>query len=224
MTRRVAAILLGLALSAAWGQSWTVQTAAFQDYRQASAQVAELAALGFDAYSEFVMQDGRQYARVRVGCFNTRDAAVSFAADIHGRLTSEAVAQPLTSGASPRACVHWDAGFLKPAHWEVVRQGADIVFRVELGGHIGYLRHDGVGWRFGHELPAEPGAAAREAARFRGARAAGAELIQARLADGSWVHACTGRLLWQRGRVAVVERSDSVIACVVDETGQSGGG
>jgi hypothetical protein len=224
MTRTMAAILLGLVLSVAWGQNWTVQTAAFQDYRQASAQVAELSDLGFDAYSEFVMQDGRQYARVRVGCFGSRDAAVSFAADMHGRLTGEAVAQPLTPGASPRACSHWEPGFIKPARWDVVRQGSDIVFRVELAGHVGYLRHDGATWSFGHSLPAGPSTAPGGAARFRAARTAGAELVQARLADGSWVHACGGRLLWQRGRVAVVERSDSVIACVVDETGRSGEG
>jgi hypothetical protein len=224
MTRRMAAILLGLALGVAWGQSWTIQTAAFQDYRQARAQVDELNDLGFDAYSEFVMQDGRQFARVRLGCFTTREAAVSFAADLRDRLTGEAVAQPLTPGATPRACVRWDPGFVKPAVWRVVRQGSDIVFRVELGGHVGYLRHDGTSWSFGHSLPAGPSSAAGEAARFRAARTAGADLVQARLADGSWAHACSGRLLWQLGGAAVVERPDSVIACVVDETVQSGGG
>jgi hypothetical protein len=221
--RTLAAVALALLALEASAQQWTVQAAAFQDYRQATALVAELSALGLDAYTEFVMQDGRQYARVRAGCFSTRDAADSSAGDIRGRITAEAVAQPLTTGATPRACIDWVPGFLKPAVWQIVRRATDIVFRVEFGGQVGYLLHDGSGWQFGHALPNATRGSRSEPAGFREVSVGGAALTQARLADGSWVYACGGRLLWQQGRTAVVERADSVIACVVDESGHRGG-
>ncbi|MEX2542627.1 MAG: hypothetical protein WD314_12500, partial [Trueperaceae bacterium] len=174
--------------------------------------------LGFDAYPEFAMHEGEQYARVRIGCFTTRDAAVSFARDLRGRVTADAVAQPLGSRSAPRACLEWDPGFVKPAQWHTVRRGSDIVFRVERGGQVGYVQHDGERWLFDHSLAAEPAPAAAGGARFRQVDVAGVALVQVGLADGTALNVCGGRLLWQHGLVAVVERASTVIACVVNET------
>lgn len=196
---------------------WTVQTAAFQDYRQASSQIAQLVDLGFDAYGEFVMREGRQFTRVRIGCFTDRAAAEAVALELKGNVTAEAAAQPLSERVSYKACVEWDPGFLKPQEWRTLRQGEDIVFRVELGGQVGYLQHDGSGWEFGRTLPPQRAAAPAGAPRFREVRIGGLTLVQARLEGGGTINACPGELLWQRGLTAVVERSDSVIACVVDE-------
>ena len=196
---------------------WTVQTAAFQDYRQASSQIDELIDLGFDAYGEFVMDDGRQFTRVRIGCFTSRRAAEAMALRLVGNVTAEAAAQPLSEEASPRACVDWDAGFVKPQEWRVERSENDVVFRVELGGQVGYLRHDGNDWQFGHTLPPTQSAAPAGEPRFAEVQVGALSLVQARLSDGTGVNVCTGVLIWQRDSTAVVERSDSVIACVVDE-------
>lgn len=216
--RRLLTLTLLLAAGTAAAQQWTVQLAAYQDYRQATSQIAELLELGFDAYSEFAMQEGEQYSRVRIGCFETREAAVSFARDLRGRVTADAVAQPIGSLSGPRACVQWDTGFVKPARWRTLRSGTDIVFRVERGGQVGYLQHDGAAWRFDRSLPSEPGTAAPDGARFRQVEAGGVGLVQVRLSDGTPLNVCGGRLLWQHGYIAVVERSSTVIACVVNET------
>lgn len=208
-------LLLGTALAQA--DLWTVQTAAYQDYRQASSQIDELLNLGFDAYSEFAMSGGNQYARVRIGCFTTRAAAEAFASDMRGNVTADAVAQPLSVGAAVEKCVEWDVGFLKPQVWDTVRRVPDVLFRVELGGQAGYLQHAGSGWRFAHSPPVPVDPASRDSSRFSEVRFGGINLVQARLDNGEQLNACTGDLLWQSGLTAVVERSDSVIACVVDE-------
>lgn len=224
MIRRAPAVILLLCLCGwlAIGQGspsgrWTVQTAAFQDYRQARSQIAQLVELGFDAYSEFVMHEGQQFTRVRIGCFGDRAAAEALALGLKGNVTAEAAAQPLDDGSADRACVNWDPGFLKPPEWRIERQGEDMVFRVELGGQVGYLRHDGRGWEFGHTLPPQRATPPAGEPRFSELQLAGLTLVQAHLQGGHRVNACLGKLLWQRGLTAVVESSDSVIACEVDE-------
>jgi hypothetical protein len=220
-------VAVGLTLLLAFGlasaEQWTVQTAAFQDHRQATRQIEELRALGFDAYTEFVMQEGRQYSRVRIGCFASRDAAVSFARDLRGRVTADAAAQPLGPAARPLACVEWEPGFVKPGAWRLVRAGSDVVFRVEVAGQVGFLQHDGSGWMLLHDLPSPPAAdPSRQEERFRQVSIGGLSLAQARLPDGSRINACGGKLLWQRGEAAIVERASTVIACVVDDVPAGG--
>lgn len=216
--KTIAFTALLLMLQAGMTENWTVQTAAFHDYRQASEQVSELRELGFDAYSEFTMQEGRQYVRVRIGCFTSREAAVSYAGDIRGRITAAAVAQPISAGASGRPCVQFDPGFVKPHRWELLRQGADVLFRVELAGQVGFLQHDGASWRFLHEPPAQPTANADGKQQFRQVRIGGLKMAQAQLRDASLLNACGGSILWQHGSTVIVERASSVIACVVDDS------
>lgn len=216
-SRRLALLLLLLLAGSALADNWTIQTAAFNDYRQAAAQVAELRSLGFDSYAEFSMNRGQQYTRVRIGCFTSRAAAESFSRELTGKVTAEAVPQPLSDGAPTRACVEWDTGFLKPDDWRAVRLEQDAVFRVELDGQVGYVRHDGTAWSFGHQLPQPPAAMATGEQRFRERPVASTVLVRARLAQGGDTNVCVGKLLWQRGLTAVVERPNAVIACTVHE-------
>src|SRR5690625_6750426 len=118
--RSLLLLLLAL-LAGAVSAQWTVQVAAYQDYRQAQGQVRSLQELGFDAYTEFVTRGGTQFARVRVGCFDSEDSAAAFAADMQGNVTAEAVPQELTPGSGGIACVTWDPGFLKAASYSLVR-------------------------------------------------------------------------------------------------------
>lgn len=217
MTRASLILLFLLSVGCVFANGWTVQTAAFQDYRQATSQAAELLALGFDAYLEFVMQDGKQYTRVRIGCYRERASAEAVAKELAGRITVEAAAQPLTENARTRACVTWDTGFLKPQRWELTRRGADVVFRVEVGGHVGYLSHDGQAWRLDHRMPPRLTVTAPTGLEFREEQLGGLTLVQAILGDGSALNVCSGRLLWHSGNSAVVERTNSVIACLVEE-------
>ena len=211
-------ILLSGAAAIGQGERWTVQTAAFQDYRQATSQIDQLEALGFDAYTEFAMSGGQQYTRVRIGCFHGRAAAAEFAGRLAGAITAEAVPQPLGETATPAACVEWDVGFIKPEAWTIVRRQPDILFRVEVGGQVGYLRHAGEEWQFSHTAPAPATPEPASSATFREVRVGGVTLVQARLGDGNRVNACSGDLLWQHGYTAVVEGPDSVLACVVDDS------
>ena len=223
MKRRLLCLTASLLLSASFAQGsrWTVQTAAFQDYRQASSQVEQLLDLGFDAYTEFAMSGGQQYARVRIGCFEDRAAAEAFAQAMRGSVTADAAAQPLSEGAVPRTCVEWDVGFLKPQVWSIERNRPDILFRVELGDQVGYLRHAGAAWQFTHTAPAtsQPPVAGRST--FGSRPIGGVPFLQARLEGNRRINACVGELLWQSGLIAVVERPEAVIACrvkMIDES------
>lgn len=214
MLRAVLLVLLLLATHAvAQPQLWTVQTVAYPDYRQAQVTLGELEDLGFDAYTEFTMgPDNRQWVRVRVGCFTTRDGAESFEALLVGHVTAEAVVQPFTEGSTPRFCVHDDIGFVKPSSWSVQSQSAaEIIFRVSLGGHTGYLRNAAGGWRM-LATPEGSGAAAETGLRFDQVTMSGQQVVRVHLPSGPRA-VCRGRIIWQDGNSAVVERQDVVTAC-----------
>lgn len=215
------AVLLAFALlgpsAVGLAQSWTVQTAAFRDDRQALAVVAELRALGVEAYREFAMDDGRQFSRVRVGCWASRDGAASFAEALRGRVTAEAVPVPLSAGAPLRVCARREVGFLKPARWELTeRTPAALTFRVEVGDREGYVRLDGDRWIVLQAFAPAPSAAGSAGARFVQLETAGAPLV-ARRDGGVPLALCAGRLLGQTPRAAVVEEDGAVVACLVEE-------
>ena len=124
-----------------YAQPWTVQTAAFRDLDQAQTRVVELRALGFDAYSEFAMLGGKQYARVRVGCAFERAGAAALARSLQ-RVTREAVVVPLSEGAEVSMCVAFDVGFRLPERWGVLGRSPDAVrFWVEVGGRRGAVAY-----------------------------------------------------------------------------------
>jgi len=217
--RRGGSALLAVACLAAVGlasaqAAWTVQTVALRDLREANAEVARLGGLGLAAYSEFVMLDGLQYVRVRVGCFD-RENAERWASLLRAGVTSEAVALPV-DGPPPASvpCVVVDVGFRKPASWALVsRADEQPTFRVEVAGHAAYLRFDGAGWRLWQAVaPApEPLPPAALPARVRGTALAGRDVVR----HAVWGALCPGRLVATFGDTAIVDQGDAVAACSV---------
>lgn len=210
-------LLALLALSSALAEQWTVQTVAHRDYRNATSVQAELTDLGFDAYVDFAVADGVQFARVRVGCFDSRAAAQSFAEGLLGSVTSEAVPVPLefTTGTTPKYCLKRDVGFIVPTSWRQLEAGHRAVFEVTTLASSALIVHDGGKWRLyqRHEdisalsAPAEP-----PLTPFRQQPLLGVNRIFYQ--DTIIAH---GQLLWQRGNVAIVLEGDTVIAYAIDD-------
>lgn len=133
-------------------QSWTVQTIALQNYREAVARQEQLYDLGFDAYVDFGMTNGKQFARVRVGCFTGRVAAQTFADMLRGRVTAEAVPVPLEPGAKTTYCVERSVGFATPQNWAIHKEVPGAVsFWVDVQGKRGYLTLGAGGWHLAQD-------------------------------------------------------------------------
>lgn len=209
------AALLGLltSVSFAQGGAWTVQTVALRDLRQADHVVAQLKNLGFDAYDEFAMNDGKQFVRVRVGCYSDRAAAQAVAEAMAKHVTEQAVAAPISPAARVDRCVREDVGFLKPASWSRV-QGADGLptFHVKVAGHSADVVFDGTRWVVVQDGSAPPATAA----------AASAPFVVAHPGDVAWAAEetpggtrllCPGTLVGHAGQAAIVERTGEVVAC-----------
>lgn len=222
---RPLALALALLLSAAVAQpssgasgrasepGWTVQVVALRDLREAEGVAAQLAELGFDAYTEFAMHQDQQYIRVRVGCFRTRAGARDMAAVLTGHVTREAVVQPRTDTAAPRGCSERVVGFLKPERWRQLRpQGAG--FEVQVAERSALVVHDGSRWTLQQDADAPPAAAAAPApaGRFHQGRVAGRPMVMVEY-DGRTVALCPGRLLARAGDAALVEQDAAVVAC-----------
>lgn len=212
----VALMLLGL-LTFAGAQDgaagWAVQTVALRDLREAERAATRLRFAGFPAFTEFAMADGLQFVRVRVGCWTSRDAAVGIAALLLEGHVREAVVVP-HDPASERACVDVDVGFLTPASWTALHDvGHKPTFRVELAGHVGHLRHDGVRWQVlqGDGEP-EPLATSALSWRYRSGEIAGGPVVFDE-SDGVPVVLCPGRLIGQVADVVIVVWEDAVVAC-----------
>ncbi len=215
----IAALLLAFG-SAALAQDqelWSVQTVALRDLREARDTAAALRQHGFDAYTEFAMDDGLQFVRVRIGCFVGRDAAEAMAEAMRGRVTDAAVPVELTPGAPVRGCVSMVVGFLKPFAWDAVRRpGAVPAFQVEVAGVAAHVVHTGVRWRVlqeGEEVP-RPDPALR-AERFSQTRVGGVQFVRVAQPEGDVV-LCPGALLASIGSVAISEREEALVACSLE--------
>src|SRR5690606_8930870 len=139
-----------------------------------------------------------------------------------GNVTEEAVVQPLSSGAGVRFCVRDDVGFVKPSSWAVQSQNEnEVVFRVQIGGHVGYVRHGEHEWRMLDELEQVPVATGARLLQFEQVTVAGAQMSRAHFSDGPLI-VCSGRLIWQGGETVVVEREDTVVACVSEDPAGAG--
>lgn len=214
-------LLLGLlTVSTALALGYTVQTVAFPDHREANDTVAELRQLGFDAYSEFTMHEGRQYSRVRIGCFTDRNAADLLARSLRGVITRQAVVQPINADAPVTFCSRNEVGFVKPVSWAVHWQADEqIMFRVELDGHTGYVHLIDGHWRLLHEPLAAPASSLPRNGPHQQVERHGVPLVVRNIAGAELV-ICSGRLLWQDARTAIVERVNTVIACTAEEVNQ----
>lgn len=211
-------VLAWLALASvtafAQGGAWTVQTVALRDLRQADGVVAQLQNLGFDAYDEFAMHDGKQFVRVRVGCYLQREAAQAAADALSRHVTKQAVVATMTPGAKVSGCVSEDVGFLKPASWQQLGSAGGLpTFEVRVAGHQAKLVFDGSGWRVvqaGGPVPTATAAAVH--ASFVAVHPGDVAWVAQEVPSGSRL-LCPGRLVGQRGDAAVVDRADAVVAC-----------
>lgn len=209
-------LLAGTALA----QNWTVQTVAFRDYQQARAVVGELHALGFAAYSQFAMSDGKQYARVRVGCYTGKAGAAALAAGLKGHLTKDAVALPADAIPETVPCVRYDLGFRLPETWGVAKQDARMVlFWVNVAGRKGYVAFDGawhvlqdVGKLASLEPLWEASAPAALPATFSVVERQGLSFIEAAPATGQPQLIASGKLVWHSPYAAVVQANGELIA------------
>lgn len=221
--RLTAALLLLGSFPALAQELWTIQTVAYPDYRQAQSDQEQLLAAGFDSYIEFTMNAGIQYSRVRVGCFDSRFAAESLAGLLAGNFVAEAIVQPFTPGAEPAYCVRDSIGFIKPPVWSVQAQDErHIIFRVQLGGHSGYVRMWDGEWQLLTEIEPVSVTPAGRVFTFEQVTLGNQQVIVARLGGGRR-YVCNGRLIWQSGRTAVVERGSTVAACVLEDPSYAGG-
>ncbi len=220
----LALLLLALCgAAAAQEDRWSVQVIALRDFREAQLLTAELKQFGLDAYTEFAMQDGLQFVRVRVGCYVGRDAAEAVALTVRGRLTAEAEPVELSSGAQVGACSEQVVGFLDDYSWRYLGSGDGMpTFAVTVAGMAAKVVHDGSHWSIvqdGDAAPATPASAvAAQAARFAQRRHGGVLLV-AQLRQSDELMACPGSLITSIGEWALVDRGDAVVACRLVPTG-----
>ncbi len=199
---------------------WTVQTVALRDLREAQSTAAALKEYGFDAFTEFAMDRGLQFIRVRVGCYTTREAAETMAAALRGRITDAAVVVEASPGAPVAGCVKMDVGFLKPVTWdEVDRAGLAPAFRVVVAGIEAHVAHTGLRWRVlqdGEEVPlVDP---ALPAARFTQASVGGVSFVGLERPEGRLL-LCPGLLLDSVGGAAISEQGEALVACSLESMG-----
>ncbi|HET8986133.1 MAG TPA: SPOR domain-containing protein [Trueperaceae bacterium] len=210
----LAAVIGGLA-SAQPAPGWSVQVVALRDFREAQAAVTELSVLEFDAYTEFSMADGQQYVRVRTGCFTTRDAAEALANVMRGRVTAEAEAVELTPGAPVRGCVDEEVGFLNSYDWELMSRSTGVPsFRVAIASVVARVVHDGRRWIVlqGDGEPQAESARDGATARIVQRRVGGTPFAALDSLPGP-VLLCPGTLVATVADVAIVERTDVIVAC-----------
>lgn len=212
--RRAAAALLAVT-AAAWAaaESWTVQTVAMRDLREATSVADDLRRLGFDAYTEFTMANRLQYVRVRVGCFHARDGAEAMAALLRGWATRDAVVVERTPGAPARGCLLRDVGFVAPEDGWRQRAPGVASFEVEVAGVTGLVRYRGGRWQVLQAAAddALPIAVSTER-RFVQVDAAPRPFVAIRDPDGPLL-VCAGRLLAESDGAAIVEQDGVVSAC-----------
>ncbi|MDF1522841.1 MAG: SPOR domain-containing protein [Trueperaceae bacterium] len=189
--------------------AWSVQTVALRDFREAQNAVAELRGLGFPAFTEFTMNAGLQYVRVRVGCTSEREVADAWATLLAPTLVAQAVAVPLEADPPEGvACVLSEIGFRKPTRWSLVSgQGEVPVFEVVIADQVAYLGFDGAVWRVWQGVAPEPAPASPS--RVAAGRLGGVDVV--RTSAGELL--CPGRLLVGVGDAAVVELGDAVVVC-----------
>jgi len=207
-------VALGMASASAQSGAWTVQTVALRDLRQADTAVAQLRNLGFEAYDEFAMSDGKQFVRVRVGCYTDRAAAQAAATALAKHVTEQAVPTELSAGAKPDRCIREDVGFLKPAAWKRVEAADGLpTFRVRVADRSADVVFDGSAWRVVQDGAGRPatGAVARSAS-FVVARPGGVAWVAEEVPSGTRL-LCPGTLIGHAGEAAIVDRTGEVVAC-----------
>lgn len=220
--RRITALLLVVALAllnVASAERWAVQTVALRDLREAEVAVAQLREHGFDAYTEFAMNRGLQFVRVRVGCYETREAAEMMAAALRSHVTATAEAVEFSAGAPVAGCVKVDVGFLKPTSWEVVSgPGEAPTFKVTVAGMEAIVLYDGEKWRvFQGDGPLPLAPVGMLTGRYQQVYIGNSAFL--RQDNGPRrVIVCPGQLLIQAGPAVISEQGEALVACRLDPT------
>lgn len=208
-------------LSFSTAQQWTIQTVAFRDYRDAQAAVQQLQALGFESYVEFSNgADGLQYARVRVGCFDSQETADLTVQRLIGVYTQEAVSVPLSAGAPVPYCIRREVGFIMPTTWYTYfTTAAEASFMVVLQEKQAFLKHDGSTWQMGQNLSEIGVAAVPASVETSGyfSEVAASPFPQILYRSDVTLLVSQGKLLWQKGNTALVQENDVIVAYYVDK-------
>jgi hypothetical protein len=200
-------------LSQALAEAWTVQLAAFRDYREVQSLIQVLKSQQITAYSEFFMDGSLQYARVRVGCFGDRLSAESQQQELVRLGYSQAIVMPFGS-ATTAVCIQREVGFVLPKQWSTYQSTSDhIVFWVSLNNHTSFIEYDGLRWRIsqnGSDLNLSAGSEAVPPwLVFYEDGATG--VVFANGPQGK-VSIASGHLLWQKGYAAVILEGDMLVA------------
>jgi len=194
-------------LSPVLAQSWTVQVAAFADYREAVTLVDQFKAQGFDSYSEFFMQGGKQLVRVRVGCFESQDDALALAKLLPER---EKLAVPLTQSATPLACVNRTIGFKTPANWGRYQETPNhIDFWASLSSVTAFIRFDGSDWSVIQASQYQPEPVTSTGIGYFREEASTIRLYYPNLPV---LVVTSGTLIWQSALSAVILENDQLVA------------
>jgi hypothetical protein len=206
-------LLAGLFYASADSKLWTVQTVALRDLVEAASVVESLGQLGYPAYTEFAMHDGLQYARVRIGCFTTRDGAERMAIHLRGAVTAVAVAQPFSDGAPLLHCNEIEVGFFKSDDWIIShRQDDAIVFEVAVFSHRAFVANLGGAWQL-TQAPANPNSSSVETmGPFLQRDVGGKPLVLIEQGNIN-LAVCPGLLIWQSADVAIVDDRDAILSC-----------
>ncbi len=206
-------ILLGwlglqcLLLSMAEAERWTVQAGTFEDFRNAQQLVSQLAAMGFESYTEFFMLENRQLVRVRFGCFLDLETAQSYAERARRSLLSEVLPQPMSDHAPVTVCIQQSVGFIPPAEWRLHAATASTVsFWIRLGEVTGFISYAGV-WTTQQEQPGPVAESTGVTDESFSQTASGRIFLQ-----NPRVHIASGELLWQSPEAAVILEDSMIIA------------
>lgn len=205
---------------AAGPELWTVQTVALRDFREAQSAMTDLRTSGFDAFTEFAMDNGLQFVRVRVGCYTTRFAAEAMADALRGNVTATAVVAEASPDALLAGCVNLDVGFLKPVLWDEVKHPLQApAFRVVVSGIEAHVAHNGLRWMVlqeGEDVPLV--GADVTAQRFSQVTVGGVRFVRNDSAGGTIL--CPGTLVVSVGSVAIAEQFDAIFACSLVPQGE----
>lgn len=187
---------------------WTLQTGAFQDYREATQAVYKLQISGLDSYSEFYMQEDKQWVRVRVGCFDSKPTAEQFAQISQ---LSGANPVPMTAGSHQGICIARQVGAmlpLDPANWGIYQQDQTAVeFWFQVQSVRAYLAYSGSSWNL-NETPLLSSSTASVTSYFRETNGQ----IQLYYPNEPVLTLTSGKLLWQHDLTAVILENNILAA------------
>ncbi len=212
-------VFLVLLFSIAQAQTWTIQTASFRDYRLAQRSLDRLLKAGFDAYSEFYMDQGKQLVRVRVGCFENRDAAENFLNKMNsmGQISAYIIPHSLAG----KSCIKRNIGFIAPENWGTYQiDNKKIIFWVSISDITAFIAHTNLGWQVsqtGSDLLSDS-----QASPIQHYFAQNSEFgaIYVVLPNRKPYKLTTGKLLWQSGASAVILEDDTVVSYKLSLRGQ----